>query len=519
MRAILWGLIVTCLAAAGLAAQEHHHGSGALGTVNFQTSCDQPLQAEFNHAVALLHSFEYDEARDAFTALAKKDGDCAMAQWGIAMTHLHGLWGEIDVPKGRAAAAEAKRIAETYKKSAREKQYIEAITALYEGDDVLLNERLKKFAGKMTELHAAYPDDIEATIFYALALDESAPRSDKSYANQRKCGEILEPLLEKLPSHPGVAHYLIHCYDNEMLAPKGLEAARRYARIAPASSHAQHMPSHIFVRLGLWQETVDSNLGAMQAAEQDAAASQCERRGNTMHAMHFLQYAYLQEGKLKQARDVANGSRKLPAVSGDCQLSADFVAASFALDAHDWELARQLKPEHADRPIYESLTWVAIGIGSARSGDVKRAQEAESALEKARDEMAKRSPRGKGNAMEAYRLEVEAWIADAQGDHAKAADTMRAAAELDTELGYAAWVLPPAREMLGDLLLQQRQPQAALEAYRAVLKTEPRLFNPLNGAAAAAAMAGDAQASAEYRARLKEIAGGGDRPEVAQLGR
>ncbi len=192
------------------AAQEHQHGSSGaasgLGTVNFGISCAPAVEAEFNHAVALLHSFEYDEARDAFAALAKKDPDCPMALWGVAMTHLHGLWNEIDVTKGRTAATAAQKLAsEDGRTTPREKAYLEAIAALYEGDHVRLNERLKRLADKMAALHAAYPDDPEAAIFYALALDESAPRGDKTYANERKCGEILEPLFRKLPS-PTLSH-------------------------------------------------------------------------------------------------------------------------------------------------------------------------------------------------------------------------------------------------------------------------------------------------------------------------
>ena len=515
MRATLAVAILLSLAAAEAIAQEahsHHSGGTQLGTVNFQTSCDAPLQAEFNRAVALLDSFEYDEARDAFATLAKKDPDCAMAQWGVAMTQTHGLWGEIDVKEGRTAAQKAATLGQE-RGTARERGFIAAVNALYEGDDVKLRERLKKFSDKMAEVHAANPDDAEATIFYALSLDESAYGADKTRANERKCGELLEPLFVQFPDHPGIAHYLIHCYDNAELAQRGLAAAREYARIAPASSHAQHMPSHIFVRLGLWQETVDSNLGAMQAAEKDTAASACERRGNTMHAMHFLQFGYLQQGRLKQAREVALRSQKVPMAGDDCQVSPDFVAASFALDAHDWELARQLQaPSGGNRR--DGLTWMAIGIGSTRSGDLRRAREAEAALATLREEAAKMSPIA-GKIAEISRLRVAAWIAEAEGDHDKARELMTSAADQGDEIGWAAWVLPPAREMLGDLLLAQKKPAEALKAYEAELKIEPRLFNPLFGAMRAAEMAGDQKTAAEYRVRLKEIAPGGDRKELA----
>jgi tetratricopeptide (TPR) repeat protein len=519
MRAALTILISVSMCIASAAAQEHQHGGGGqLGTVDFQTTCDKPLKAEFNRAVALLHSFEYDEARDAFTALAKKDGDCAMAYWGIAMTRVHGLWGEIKVKEGREAATAAQQTAAKYPKtSAREKAYIDAVATIYEGDDTRFHDRMKKFSDAMAGVHEKFPDDPEAAIFYALSLDESAPIGDKTYANERKCGEILEPLFAKMPNHPGIAHYLIHCYDNEVLAPKGLAAAREYAKIAPASSHAQHMPSHIFVRLGLWQETVEGNIGAMQAAENDKAASECEARGNEMHAMHFLQFGYLQQGKLKQAREIALRSRTLPPVKTECYVTPDFVAASFALDAHDWELARQLKPmaNAADRR--DVITWIALGIGSAKGGDVKKAHEVAAEFDKMRDDVAKKSPMGARNGGEVARLEVAGFAAEAEGDHAKAAEMLRAAADLSDSLGWAAWTMPPAREMLGDLLLEQKQYKAALEAYEVVLKREPRLFNPLYGAARAADGAGDKALAQEYRERLKQLAAGGDRPELAQL--
>ena len=516
MKQVLALAVLVGMVGAAAAAQEHQHGSGGtasgLGTVDFANSCASAERSEFNHAVALLHSFEYDEARAGFAALAKKDPDCPMAQWGVAMTYVHGLWGEIDVTKGRTAATAAQKLAsEDRRTTAREKAYIEAIAALYEGDQVKLNERLKKLADKMAALHAAYSEDTEAAIFYALALDEAALPTDKTYANQRKCGEILEPLFRKLPSHPGIAHYLIHCYDNSALAAQGLEAARTYAKIAPDSAHAQHMPSHIFVLLGLWQETVESNITSVEAAEKDAAASECQRHGNQTHAMHFLQYGYLQQGKLKQAREVAVRSRNLPPVGADCYSTPDYVAASFALDAHDWDLARQLEPS---KKWHDPLTWAAVGIGSARAGDLKRAREAEAHLQTVRDEMAKMSPYGARNAIEIYRLEVAVWIAQSEGQHAEAAESMRAAADLGDEHGWPAWVAPLPREMLGDLLLEQKQPEAALEAYRRVLETEPRLFNPLYGAARAAEAVGDRQSANAYYRKVTEIASKGDRPEV-----
>ncbi|MBV8207205.1 MAG: hypothetical protein JO041_10460 [Acidobacteria bacterium] len=492
-------------------AQEHRHGASgaALGTVNFPVSCSPAVQADFNHALALLHSFEYDESQAAFLAVAKNDPGCAMADWGAAMSHFHGLWGELENDSGaRLAATAREKAAANPKTTAREKQYIEAASAIF-GDAENFHARAQRFSEAMARVYESNPGDDEAAIFYALSLDESAT-PDPTFANRRKCGEILEPVFRRLPNHPGVAHYLIHCYDTDALAAKGLDAARRYARIAPASAHAEHMPSHIFVRLGLWQEVVDSNIASMDAAEKDASASPCERRGNEMHAMHFLQFGYLQQGRLKAAREIAMRARSLPAGKGDCYVTPDYVAASFALDAHDWEFARQVKPG-GER---DGLTWTALGIASARSGDLTRAREAEKALAAEREVVAKDSPRGPRNSAEVNRLEVAAWIAEQEGDHARAADLMREAAALHDELSWSAWEMPPAREMLADLLLLQGQSEEALAEYRAVLQKSTNLFNAVYGIARSADAAGDQELALAYYRRLAELGGNGDRPEV-----
>lgn len=514
-RALIVGLV---LFAANAFAQEHHHGSGStaasLGTVNFENSCAPAVQADFNHAVALLHSFEYDEARDAFLAVAKKDPSCAMAYWGAAMTHFHGLWGEVDVENGRKLAQQARETAEKDPGTTqREKQYIEAVSAIYADSDATVHARSKNFADAMARVHDANPNDDEATIFYALSLDESAGR-DPGYANQRKCGELLEPLFRKLPSHPGVTHYLIHCYDNPGLAEKGIEAARNYAKIAADSSHATHMPSHIFVRLGMWPETVESNLLSVSAAERDKLASPCQSRGNALHAMHFLQFAYLQLGQQKNAKQVAERALKLPELK-DCG-SGEYVAASYALDAHDWEMANRLPFGEAGKWTLMStrddeLTLMAVGVGAARTGNIERAQQAEQGLGKWRDDASK--ARGTP-CCDGPRLVVAAWIAEAQSDHDKALELMHSAVEKGMVADEMTWVHPPSSEQLGDLLMQQHKPQEALAAYRKALEGTPNLFNALYGAAIAADAAGDSATAAGFYRKLSEVAGKGDRPEV-----
>lgn len=501
---------IVLFATIALAAQAQPTPSATsnFGAVNFRTSCATAVQKDFNHAVALLHSFEYDEARDAFTAIAKQDPNCAMAQWGIAMTYFHGLWGEIDLPQGGAAAAEAQRIAAANPQTTpREKAFIAAVAALY-GDQMDWSTRTKTFSDKMEQVHAQSPHDDEAAIFYALSLDESAG-NDPEHRNEHACVAILKPLFHEHPDHPGIAHYLIHCNDNDAMAHDGLAAAEAYAKIAPSSSHAEHMPSHIFARLGMWNQTIDSNIGAMQAAENDQAESECERRDNELHAMHFLQFAYLQAGRMQDAKQIADRAQALPPMQGhDCRASAAGVVASYALDARDWQMASAMKEvgEGPDR----LLTAAAIALGSAHTGDLARAEEIERKLQ---EWISGRSLPGGHDLREVVRLEIASTIAEQRHDEAKARELMQSAVKAGP---IAAWIMPPPEQLEGDLLLEQHHPEEALAAYRAALKATPNLFNAVAGAAKAAEMMGDAPTSARYYRQLLEVSGHGDRPELEQ---
>ncbi|HEV2399488.1 MAG TPA: hypothetical protein VGS27_21270 [Candidatus Sulfotelmatobacter sp.] len=510
-RLFLIGLLQLSISFSSSDAQEHQHGApnaAALGTVEFPTSCAPAVHADFNRSVALLHSFEYDAARAEFLKIAARDPNCAMAHWGAAMTYFHGAWGEVDQENGSKEAALARdTAAKNPATTAREKQYIAAVSALYSDPNATVHERAQAFSTEMAKLHDANPQDDEGSIFYALSLFVSAGR-DKTYANQAKCGEILEPLFHKLPNHPGIAHYLIHCYDNPALAQKGLTAAREYAKIAPDSAHATHMPSHIFVRLGLWPDTVQSNLTSIKVASREP---ECQGRGSQLHAMHFLQFAYLQLGQQAAAKKVAEEALALPSDHG-CG-SGEYVAASYALQAHDWEMARRLNQEiTSDRLPDSEMIWTAIGVGSARSGDTKAAQRASDELAKLRDASVKKISANANNPIEAARLEVEAWIAQSQGDSAKALEQMRRADEIG---GYPSWAEPLTSEQLGDLLMQQHQPTGALAAYKRALENTANLFNALYGAATAADAAGDHEAAVGYYRTLIEVAGQGDRSEIA----
>ncbi len=505
-----------------LADEGHHHSltEEEIGSVQFSTSCSPQVATSFNRAVALLHSFQYEKTREAFMDVAKQDPNCAMAHWGIAMSHYHGLWDNGDMNAGRTAIRKAQEIAiATPSTTPREKSYIEALAEIYKEDGTDKTVHAQAFERKMGELQTAFPDDSEAAIFHALSLAMTAPKTDKTFANQRKCGEILEPIFAKNSHHPGVAHYIIHCYDNPVLAEKGLGAARLYAKIAPASAHANHMPSHIFTRVGSWDESISSNIRSAELATADEAASQNgEARDQRLHAMDYLEYAYLQSGRVKQAKTVLDEMSTLKLVSeltftGRYGKSA--IPARYALERRSWEEASALTASTEGVPWAQALSWMAIGIGSARSGDIARASEAEHTLASLRD--AASQNQYWSSQIEVQRREVAAWISEKNGKSSDAITAMRSAAELEESMDKHA-VTPgaviPAREMLAELLSIHNQPQSALEEYEAVLKIAPNRFNALYGAGNAAEAAGNSTLANQFFQKLTEIAVGDERPEL-----
>ncbi len=505
------------------ADEGHHHALSEqeVGSLQFSTSCSPRVTVEFNRAVALLHSFQYEKTRETFEDVAKQDPGCAMASWGVAMSHYHGLWGNGDTNAGRTAQHKAEEIAAANSATtAREKAYIAALGEIYKVDDRDMAARGKAFERKMAELQAAYPDDTEAAIFHALTLAITAPKTDKTFAKQRKCGEILEPIFAKNPHHPGVAHYIIHCYDNPVLAEQGLQAARLYAKIAPASAHANHMPSHIFTRVGSWDESISSNMRAAEIATADEKSSQNgEARDQRLHAMDYLEYAYLQSGRISHAKAVFDQMNSLQPVAG---LSAtgnygqSAIPARYALERRDWKGASALKPREDGVPWARALMWMAIGIGSARSGDVAAASNAEQILTSLRDSAASVDQYW-SKQIEVQRREVAAWISETSGKTEDAVSKMRDAAELEESMDKHA-VTPgavlPAREMLAELLSTQGQAQAALAEYQAVLKVAPNRFNALYGAASAAESAGNSAVANQFFHKLTEVAVGDERPEL-----
>jgi len=511
-------------AAPTVCAQEHHHelSEEEVGSVHFSTSCSGSVESGFNRAVALLHSFQYEKTREAFVEISRQDPQCAMAHWGVAMSHYHGLWENSDLAAGRAAILWAQDIAAANSRTTpREKAYIDALAEIYRQDGKSGTAHAQAFEEKMGTVQAAYPDDSEAAICHALVLDITAPKTDKTLANQRKCGEILEPILQKQSHHPGVAHYLIHCYDNPVLAEKALVAARTYAKIAPASAHANHMPSHIFTRVGSWDESISSNIRSMDLATKDEITSlNGEARDQLLHAMDYLEYAYLQSGRVKQANEVVVEMQSLKPIPG-LTLTGVYALAAIparnAIELGSWDQAAKLSVRGEGVPWAQAITWTAIGVGSARTRDLGRAAEAEKALAALRDETSRQNNTYWANQVEVQRREVAAWIAEKNGKSVDSMAIMLTAAELEESMDKHAvtpGAIAPAREMLAQLLALEHHPAESLAEYEAVLKVAPNRFNALYGAATAAETAGNPSAAARYFRKLTEIAVGDERQEL-----
>ncbi len=478
----------------------------ALGTVSFSNSCAATAQPPFLTGVALLHSFQYGAAEKAFAEVAHADPACAMAYWGMAMTTYHSLWDGVNdhvLARGRVFIEKARITAPA---AGREREYISALSIIFEEGRSSVGDRLARYSKAMAELSRKYPEDGEAAAFYALSL-LALPEKENDVATRKEVIAILTRLSTAQPEHPGAVHYLIHAADTPELAPLGLEAARRYARLAPDSSHALHMPSHIFVRLGLWQESIDSNLAAAISAEK-ATQQQLGEAQYQFHAMDFLDHCYLQRGEESKARQVLAGLGKVP---GSTPVLATNVRLNLTsrnlLELHSWNEALMLAPE-GDH-YFQQVIYALHAIAAARTGDVKTAEESFKQMKKA----LKNS--GKDGKLEDYRRkEAEAWLDFAKGEKDKALQHMRAAADMQ-EKGDPGGFQVPAREMLADLLLELHRPSEAAAEYEAVLKVIPERFNAIYGAATALEMAGKTGQAAKYYAQLRQTcAPDADRQEL-----
>ena len=501
-------------------AQATH--SDHLGQVQFSTSCQQATQEDVNRAVALLHSFWFDASAKAFESVTQQDPNCAMAYWGVAMTWLGNPFAWPPNPKGLlegwAAVEKAKAIGG---KTPREQAYIAAVEAFYkDADKIDHRTRALAYERAMEQLHRTYPDDREAAVFYALALNATALPADKTYANQLKAAQILEGIFTEQPNHPGVAHYLIHSYDYPPIADRGLSAARRYAGIAPAAPHALHMPTHIFTRRGYWQESIDSNR---------ASAAAAKNQFDQLHAMDYLVYAHLQLGQDAAAKRVLDDMTAIEKVTFEHFVTAYAMAAipsRYALERRQWADAAALTLPRSDFPWNrfpqsEAVLVYAHALGAARSNNVDAARKDLERLQALRDALATAKLGYWVEQVEIQHQVVTAWVAFAQGRHDEALQIMRTAAdreEATEKHPVTPGPLVPARELLGEMLLAADQPQAALQAFEASIQVEPNRFWGVYGAARAAELAGDRDKANTYYAQLIALAERTDsmRPALAQ---
>jgi len=506
--------------------KDHHHhedlSEAQLGTVHFPTSCAASVQHPFERGVALLHSFWYEEAEKEFQQIAKDDPVCAMAHWGVAMSIWHQLWDNPE-PDVIARGWNESNAAMKLKSSPREAAYVAAISAYYGNSEKLDHvARATAYSHAMKKVYESYPDDHEAAVFYALSLLASEPHNDTTFANRKQAAAILEKFFATEPDHPGVAHYLIHSYDKPQLAQLGIPAARRYAQIAPAAPHALHMPSHIFARVGLWQDDITSNLASV-AATRKTAAMHMGGEGHQFHAMNFLVYAYLQSGREAEAQKIIEEIKTMPKMESmyghgyDPQTAAlSGFPALYDLELRHWSDAAALTPVPNALPGDIDVTYWARAIGAARSGDLKQAHKDLERIESLRQKALGEKKADLAEAMEQDYQEAEAWILHAEGNDDKAATALRTIADRNDQIGNEPEGIP-AREMLADLLLEAKRPQQALAEYQTDLKLNPNRFNGLYGAARAAEAAGKRSDANEYYALLLKNCEGGDstRPELS----
>jgi len=493
-----------------------------VGSVHFPVSCSANVQKPFERGVALLHSFWYEEAEKEFEQIAKDDPHCAMAHWGVAMSLWHQLWNRPSQEYLHRGAQEVKDAQALHAKTPRERDYIAALGEFYFKSDKLGHDaRATAYSNAMQRMYERYPDDHEAAAFYALSLLASEPDNDTTFANRKKAAAVLEKLFAEDPNHPGVAHYLIHTYDKPQLAELGLPAARRYAQIAPAAPHALHMPSHIFARLGLWQDDINSNLASV-AATRKTAAMHMGGESHQFHAMDFLVYAYLQCGREGDAMKIIEEVKAMPPMPDAADMGMDMHAyamakfpATYALEMHHWSEAAALTPPANADEGDKSITYWAKAIGSARSGDIPGAQKDIGELEAIEKNLMAENKKYFAGIVTDSRHEAEAWLAFADGKGDEAINMLRTIAEKEEAIGDEPGGLP-AREMLADMLLEMKRPQQALTEYQADLKFNPNRFDGLYGAAHAAEMAGMNDKADTYYADLVKVCAGSnsERPEL-----
>lgn len=526
---VIAGVVLELQSAAAQLSESHDHGSPSarLGKVHFETSCRPAVREDFDRGVALLHSFWFSAAIDSFNTVLKKDPSCAMAHWGIALSWWGNPFGSFRSPQalkaGLAEVAEAK----TLEATDRERAYLSAVEELFaDADKVDLRSRTVAYEKAMETLAAQYPEDAEARIFYALALGQTALPTDKTYANQLKAAAILEREFERQPEHPGLAHYIIHSYDVPALAPRALDAARRYAKIAPDAPHALHMPSHTFTRVGAWEESIETNIASASAARKDKSAASEE-----LHALDYQMYAYLQTAQDHAARKIVDqiapiAARIQSASAGNAApppagyYAAAAIPARYALERNAWADAGKLEVHPTSFAWADAVTHFARALGSARSGNPAAAAPDLDKLAALRDALIAAKDSYWSEQVDIQYRVASAWTMFAQGRREEAVAMLQKAADMEDATEKAAVTpgpIKPARELLGEMYLEMNRPAEALAAFEATLKKEPNRYRAVYGAARASAANDDRQKASSYYAQLRKIAQRGlasGRPEL-----
>jgi tetratricopeptide (TPR) repeat protein len=526
MRGIL--VVAAVMSAPYLSQETHQHAAGGKhGTVNFANSCSAAAQPAFARGMALLHSFEFGAAIDSFAGVIATDPSCGIALWGTALAQWSNPFSATlrPAPQTESGLKTIQRAAAVGAKTPRERDFIAALAVLFENADTVSQAaRLRAYRDAMGAVAARYPDDPEASAFYALALAAAADPGDKTYVDQLKAGALLETLWAAQPEHPGLAHYIIHSYDVPALAPRAVAAARRYAAIAPDAPHALHMPSHTFTRLGYWQDSIETNILSA------AAARKVNAIGEELHASDYQAYAYLQSGQDAAAKRVVDSlaeimSRRGPVTTGAAPpLAGTFaraaIPARYALERGAWAEAARLETRTTPFAYADAMTWFARALGAARSRDLATARTAIDELQKCIDRTAEAKETYWVEQVTIQKLGATAWLALAEGRTAEALTAMREAADREDKTEKSAvspGPLAPARELLGDMLLELKQPKEALAEYQKTMGKEPNRFRAVAGAAAAAALAGDRAASRKYYTELLTICAKADSPGRPEL--
>ena len=525
---LLAASLITAFASAALAHDDDaaQRTRRDLGRVLFKTSCTAEAQQQFDRALAMLHSFYFPETVKAFNAIPETDPACAIAYWGIAISQrpnpLVGPFDAATLKRGLEAIEKGEAIGA---KTQRERDWLAALKEFYKDyDKVDQDTRTRNYERAMGTLSRKYPNDVEAKVFHALALNETFDH--KSMAPLAQAVSILEPLDKQYPDHPGITHYLIHSYDFAPIAQRGIPAANKYAKVAPAAPHAQHMPSHIYSMVGMWQPSIESNLASVKVANEYAAQSKLDGvLAGVPHAYDFMAYAYLQLGQDAKAKALIEDSATIKKVVGPISAgntARAAVPARYYLERQDWAGAAQLQPQNLPFAPAEAITHFARAMGAARLGDVAAAQADIAKLKELRASLLKANQGYWAEQVEVQVLCAQAWVTRAQGDHAEAQKLMRAAADL--EAGSEKHVamenrLYPMRELLADMLLADDEAAAALKEYETSMKNTPNRLRGWYGAAKAAIAVGDATKVVRYSRALEQLTqkGDGNRPEVLEM--